>query len=106
MVKRRNILECLTRTTLLALARSFEISGLSGKNKADIVAALVRKLLNDEIAERSRSNIVLGRSFADMLQKAIVRYQNRAIEPAQVIEELIDWRRKCARRPPAAKSWG
>ncbi|MEP0848752.1 MAG: DUF3387 domain-containing protein [Phycisphaerae bacterium] len=35
-------------------------------------------------------NLVQARSFAEMLENAIKRYQNRAIEAAQVIEELIE----------------
>jgi type I restriction enzyme R subunit len=33
--------------------------------------------------------VVQARSFAEMLEQTIRRYQNRAIEAAQVIEELI-----------------
>jgi type I restriction enzyme, R subunit len=38
---------------------------------------------------RSRHNVVQGRSFAELLEQAVRKYQNRAIEAAQVIEELI-----------------
>ena len=38
---------------------------------------------------RRRRNVVEARSFAEMLEQTIRRYQNRAIEAAQVIEELI-----------------
>ena len=38
---------------------------------------------------RHRKNVVQARSFAEMLEQSIVRYQNRAVETAQVIEELI-----------------
>ncbi|MCF7707501.1 MAG: type I restriction endonuclease subunit R [Verrucomicrobia bacterium] len=55
----------------------------------NLAVELLRKLLNDEIKTNSRKNIVQARSFADMLEKAIRKYQNRAIEAAQVIEELI-----------------
>ena len=48
------------------------------------------KLLNDEVKARSRYNLVQSRSFADLLEKSVRRYQNRAIEAAQVIQELID----------------
>ena len=34
-------------------------------------------------------NVVQARSFSEMLAQSILRYQNRAIEAAQVIEELI-----------------
>ncbi|MBN1829039.1 MAG: type I restriction endonuclease subunit R [Deltaproteobacteria bacterium] len=55
----------------------------------NLAVELLRKLLNDEIKTSSRKNVVQARSFAEMLEKAIRKYQNRAIEAAQVIEELI-----------------
>jgi hypothetical protein len=36
--------------------------------------------LQGEIKSRSRRNVVQGRSFADLLEQAVRRYQNRAIE--------------------------
>jgi type I restriction enzyme, R subunit len=63
-----------------------EIRGLPQRNLA---VELLRKLLAGEIKTRSRKNVVESKSFADMLEQAIRRYQNRAIETAQVIEELI-----------------
>ena len=56
----------------------------------NLAVELLRKLLNDEIKTNSRKNVVQARSFAEMLEKAIRKYQNRAIEAAQVIEELIE----------------
>ncbi|MBM3744684.1 MAG: type I restriction endonuclease subunit R [Acidobacteria bacterium] len=50
---------------------------------------LLRKLLHGEIRTRRRKNVVQARSFAEMLEETIRRYQNRAVEAAQVIEELI-----------------
>ena len=55
----------------------------------NLAVELLRKLLLGEIKARGRRNIVQARSFAEMLEAAIRRYQNRAIESAQVIEELI-----------------
>jgi type I restriction enzyme R subunit len=55
----------------------------------NLAIELLRKLLNDEIKTRSQKNVVQARSFAEMLEKSIRKYQNRAIETAQVIEELI-----------------
>lgn len=63
-----------------------EVRGMPHKNLA---VELLRKLLNDEIKTRSRKNLVQARSFAELLEKSIRNYQNRAIETAQVIEELI-----------------
>ncbi|MDW8372814.1 MAG: DUF3387 domain-containing protein, partial [Planctomycetota bacterium] len=50
---------------------------------------LLNKLLNDEIKSRSRTNVVLEKKFSERLRDALNRYRNRAIESAQVIEELI-----------------
>jgi type I restriction enzyme R subunit len=55
----------------------------------NLAVELLRKLLNGEIKARSRKNVVQARSFTEMLEDAIRRYQNRAIETVQVIEELI-----------------
>ena len=38
---------------------------------------------------RRGKNVVQARSFAEMLEQTLRRYQNRAIEAAQVIEEMI-----------------
>jgi type I restriction enzyme R subunit len=63
-----------------------EVRGMPHKNLA---VELLRKLLHDEVKARSKHNLVQARSFAELLEKAVRRYQNRAIETAQVIEELI-----------------
>jgi type I restriction enzyme R subunit len=63
-----------------------EVRGMPQKNLA---VEMLRKLLEGEIRTKGRKNIVLARSFAKMLENAIRQYQNRAIETAQVIEELI-----------------
>lgn len=64
-----------------------EIQNMPQKN---VAVELLRKLLNDEIKLRSRKNVVLSRSFAEMLERTIRSYQNRAIEIAEVIAELIE----------------
>ncbi len=64
-----------------------EVKRMPHKNLA---FELLRKLLNDEIKTISKKNLMQGKSFAEMLEKAIKRYQNKSIETAQVIEELIE----------------
>ncbi|MBW4628886.1 MAG: HsdR family type I site-specific deoxyribonuclease [Brasilonema octagenarum HA4186-MV1] len=74
-----------------------DISILSDEFLADVrqlpqrhlALELLRKLINDEIKTRSHRNLVQSRSFAEMLEHTIQRYQNRAIETAQVMSELI-----------------
>lgn len=63
-----------------------EVQNLPQRNLA---VEMLEKLLKGEIKTRSRKNVVQARSFAEMLETSIRRYQNRAIETAQVIEELI-----------------
>ena len=63
-----------------------EVRGMPQRNLA---VELLKKLLSGEIKTRNRKNVVQARSFAAMLEEAIRRYQNKAIETAQVIEELI-----------------
>ncbi len=55
----------------------------------NLAIEMLRKLLEGELKSRGRKNIVQSRLFSEMLENSIRRYQNRAIETAQVIEELI-----------------
>ncbi|MEZ4250572.1 MAG: type I restriction endonuclease subunit R [Polyangiales bacterium] len=65
------------------------LADVQGMQHRNLAVELLRKLLNDEVKARSKQNLVQARSFADMLEKSVRRYQNRAVEAAQVIEELI-----------------
>jgi type I restriction enzyme R subunit len=64
-----------------------EVKELPHKNLAFEV---LKKLLNDEIKTRSKKNLVQSRLFSQMLEETIRKYQNRSIETAQIIQELID----------------
>jgi len=55
----------------------------------NLAVELLRKLLQGEVRARRRKNVVQARSFAEMLEQTIRRYENRALGAAQVIEELI-----------------
>jgi type I restriction enzyme R subunit len=78
----------LAKPDISILSEDFlaEVRGLPQRNLA---VELLQKLLKGELATRRRKNVVQARSFAEMLEQTIRRYQNRAIEAAQVIEELI-----------------
>lgn len=78
----------LKRPDISILSDEFlaEVRGMPQRNLA---VEMLRKLLDGEIKTRGRKNVVQARSFAEMLENAIKRYQARAIETAQVIEELI-----------------
>lgn len=74
----------------------------------NLAVELLQKLLKGEIKTRGRKNVVQARSFAEMLEQTLRRYQNRAIEAAQVIEELIalarDMRQAAARGKSSASA--
>jgi type I restriction enzyme R subunit len=75
-----------------------DISVLSAEFLADLNTlpqrhlsiALLRRLLEGEVRERAKRNVVQGRRFSDLLQQAIQRYQSRAVDTAAVIHELIE----------------
>jgi type I restriction enzyme R subunit len=63
-----------------------EVRDLPHRN---VAAELLRRLLSEEIKKRGKHHLVEGRSFAAMLEETVKKYQNRAIETATVIEQLI-----------------
>jgi type I restriction enzyme R subunit len=68
-----------------------EIRGMPQKNLA---MELLRKLLNNEIKTRQKKNLIQSRSFAEMLEKTITKYNNNAIQTVEVINELIELAKK------------
>jgi len=63
-----------------------EVQGMNHKNLA---IELLKKILNDEIKSRLRTNLVKSKKFLEMLESAIKKYQNNLLTTAQIIEELI-----------------
>ena len=55
----------------------------------NLAVELLEKLLQDNIKARTRNNVVQEKKYADRLQETLRKYNNRAIETAQVIEEMI-----------------
>lgn len=68
-----------------------EVKNMEHKN---VALELLKKLLNDELRTMTKKNLVMSRSFAEMLTETIRKYQNRTIEAAQVIAELLELARK------------
>jgi type I restriction enzyme, R subunit len=63
-----------------------DVRKLKEKNLA---VEVLERLLKGQIKSRFGSNVVQSRKFSELLQDSLTRYRNRAIETAQVIEELI-----------------
>ena len=59
-----------------------EVSKIPQKNLA---VELLQKLLNDEVKSKFRTNVVKQKNFSEMLKASLNKYQNRAIEAAQVL---------------------
>lgn len=80
-----------------------EVKALPQKNLA---FEMLKKLLNDEIKIRQKKNLVKARSFAEMLDKAIKTYTNRAIETAEIIDQLITLAKKMREEQERGKKLG
>ncbi|HXG41121.1 MAG TPA: type I restriction endonuclease subunit R [Dehalococcoidia bacterium] len=78
----------LKRPDISILSEEFlaEVRGMPYKSLA---VEILRKLLQGEIRARQRKNVVQARRFSEMLERAIRKYQSRAISSIEVIEELI-----------------
>ena len=57
--------------------------------KKNLALEALKKLLNDEIRSRSRSNVIETRKFSERLEEAISRYHTNAISTVEVLQELI-----------------
>jgi len=64
-----------------------EVKGMKHKN---IALEVLKKLLNDEIKTRMKTNLVQSKSLMEMLENSIKKYHNKIITAAEVIEELIN----------------
>jgi type I restriction enzyme R subunit len=64
-----------------------QIRDLPRKNLA---LELLKRLLNDEIKQRTKTNLVQSKKFSEMLADAVKRYQSGLIDAAQVIDEMIN----------------
>ena len=83
----------LDKPDISVLSEDF-LAEVRGMPQRSLAVELLQKLLRGEVAARRRTNVVQARSFAEMLEQTLRRYQNRAVEAAQVIEELIQLARE------------
>jgi type I restriction enzyme R subunit len=64
-----------------------EVQGMKHKNLA---IELLKKILNNELKVRSKTNLVKSKKLLEMLEGAIKRYQNNLLTTAEIIQELIN----------------
>jgi type I restriction enzyme R subunit len=79
----------LQKPDISVLSEQFlqEVKNMRHKNLA---IELLKKLLNNEIKNRTRTNFVKSRQLLEMLENAIRRYQNNLLTTAEILQELID----------------
>jgi type I restriction enzyme R subunit len=63
-----------------------ELKDMQHKN---VALEVLKKLLNDEIKSRSKTNLVQSKKLLEMLEQSINRYHNKILTAAEVIDELI-----------------
>lgn len=64
-----------------------EVQGMQHKNLA---IELLKKILNNELKQRAKTNLVKSKKLLEMLEAAIKRYQNNLLTTAEIIQELIN----------------
>ena len=68
-----------------------EVQGMQHKNLA---IELLKKILNDELKVRTKTNLVKSKKLLEMLESSIKRYQNNLLSTAEIIQELINIAKK------------
>ncbi len=95
----------LDRPDISILSDEF-LQSVADSEQKNLQLELLKKLLNDEIRRQGRRNVVLARKFSDMLAATLLRYQNRTIETAQVIVELIEMAKSLRDAPKRGEALG
>jgi len=72
----------------------------------NLAVELLERLLKGEIRSRFKTNVVQSAKFSELLQQSLTRYRNRAVETAQVIEELIAMAKKFQEAAQRGDSFG
>lgn len=91
------------RISILSEEFLAELKGMKHKN---VALEVLKKLLNDEIRAREKKNLVNSKSFMEMLEDAIIRYQNKIITAAEVIDELIELSKEIVKSDDEARNMG
>jgi len=78
----------IKRPDISILSEEFLLE-LKGMQHKSIALETLKKLLNDEIRARAKMNLVKSRTFLEMLETSILKYQNKILTAAEVIDELI-----------------
>ena len=78
----------IAKPDLSLIDESF-IAKFKTANNPNLQIEMLKKLLGDEIRRVGKRNIVTGKAFSEMLEASVLRYQNRTLDAAQVVAELV-----------------
>jgi type I restriction enzyme R subunit len=79
----------LAKPDISLIDESF-VSSFKKSKTPNLQIEMLKRILANEITRVSRRNIVTGRAFSEMLEQSLLRYQNRTLDAAQVVAELVD----------------
>ncbi|MFC3193376.1 type I restriction endonuclease subunit R [Marinicella sediminis] len=88
---------------LLSIEFLEDVANMEEKNLA---VNLLEKLLRDEVKHKMKSDVVSEKKYSDRIMETLRKYHNRAIETAQVIEELIQMAMDMVKDAEMAKNSG
>ncbi len=80
-----------------------ELKDMKHKN---VALEVLKKLLNDEIRSRSKTNMTQSKSLMEMLEQSINRYHNKILTAAEVIDELISISKEIVKMDEEPKQMG
>ena len=66
------------------------VAKFKGSKTPNLQIEMLKRILSEEIRRVSKRNIVTGRAFSEMLEQSLLRYQNRTLDAAQVVAELVE----------------
>ncbi|MFJ4223705.1 DUF3387 domain-containing protein [Microbacterium sp. NPDC089695] len=95
----------LSRPDLSLIDDDF-IARFQSSDRKNLQLEALRRLLSDQISNISKRNLVAGRQFSELLGESILRYQNRALDSAQVIHALADLAQRMTAEANRAASLG
>lgn len=82
------------------------LAELKDHEHKNIALEVLKKLLNEEIKVRARTNLVGSKTLMEMLENSIKKYHNKIITAAEVIEELIKISKEIVASDKQAKDMG
>ena len=82
------------------------LAGFHKQRNQDLQARLLQKLLQDELNQRQRGNMMQVRSFKTMLEEAITRYNNHTIQAADVVRVMVEIRKQWAANEQRKRTLG